>query len=112
MDSGHKCTNEVLKPGERCGIVLVGSPIACWLGSYRPIWKLPSAIFLFVWLTIDSLPRFPSQLYVYSSMQGPDILAIFSTYVFYAICIFRLWVQVTDCMTLLPELRKSFSTVP
>lgn len=104
-----------LKPGKRCGTVLVGSPVARLLGFYGPLWKLPSAIFLFVWLTTESLSRLPSLLYVCPSMQRSDVLVVFSIYVFYATCTFH-----HECKSLTvrlfsqnsAEASESFSTVP
>lgn len=63
-----------LRPGEGCGVVLVGSPVVCWLVSYWPVGKLPSVTSLsFAGRMVDSLLGFPPVLYVCPLMQGPHI---------------------------------------
>lgn len=104
VDRGHRCADQVSEARKKVWNCPCGEPVARLLRFYWPLWKLPSAIFLFVWVTMESLSRLPSLLYVCPSMQAPDILVVFS------ICVlchlyFSPWVLVIDCTALLPELR-------
>ena len=92
VDTGHKCvmcSDRVSEARRKVWNCPCQKPSCLFDWLLLATGKSPPAIFLLVWLSVASLPRFPSLLYIYPSMQGPDSWAISSTYVFNASCTFH-----------------------